>query len=618
MLYLVMSVLLLGSFGITANAATAQFARIISINGEATVKLAGGSKTIPAYSNMILKQGDEISTGDNGSLTLQVSLPESVRTIGPNSRATIAKLTLSDSGYQFGIKLWAGSMWSSVNSLKGSDADFVETPGSKLNVRGTNFLVIVNPDGSLSVSVASGLVAATLGSGSQIHTPVLVAPTQQLNVLPDDLPKRMQDALSIINVSDLARRTDPSILKAFIVSAPSIIEENNELLKDLQESLDKEVPPLIQRDGVLSDLSVASQNQLDAYNANLDQLVSIVAQAAVRLSPSDSAELSQLIESINELISGTVQDIRLDNDASLDPLAGIDPASVEDKQVEQDRLTALREEIERDRSRLESELADKLGASLVSIIDRQKRIIAANKTILEELQKTAENEYISTLSQEELAKYQKAKLQLNSPVNSAPISPTPESPSSPVSSTGISLTKTNVSDDGFYLAINLKQFTGANSFYAAEFHFITDPLIEADTTTGRMLNDFFFNPENSADILKSVKGTVGQSSTVQTETIYAVTQFGVNTNVSIADGILAYVPFIARGSGTIKLSYVKIVNSTGTTILELNEGSTGLPPAIVISNLKSCILNHPNPIPRSSYDFIPQISVYSSRYRYRV
>ncbi|MNG35771.1 hypothetical protein D3C84_1225860 [compost metagenome] len=70
---------------------------------------------------------------------------------------------------------------------------------------------------------------------------------------------------------------------------------------------------------------------------------------------------------------------------------------------------------------------------------------------------------------------------------------------------------------------------------------------------------------------------------MKTETIYAATQFGTASDVAISDGVFATIPFKVTGSGTLKLFYVKIVDSTGKVILELTDAAAGLPPVIVYS-----------------------------------
>ncbi|MFC0213767.1 FecR domain-containing protein [Paenibacillus chartarius] len=234
-------------FASAAFAKTSRSALVSSVSGDVTVTKGGGSNPIPAYEGMPLNEGDTINTGSDGNVVVKIADPESERTIVPNSTITISELTDSAEGKKNGFKVWVGSMWNKVKSLATGNEDEVETPTATMGVRGTTYLVVSNPDGTLSVVVASGLVAAKVTgtqklvgsdttatpdpatqiqkSDSQTNSQtVLLAPTQQINLNPAAPPSNLINAVNIVDVSTIVKQADPAIIKAFIIDAPVIAE----------------------------------------------------------------------------------------------------------------------------------------------------------------------------------------------------------------------------------------------------------------------------------------------------------------------------------------------------------------------------------------------------------
>ncbi|MNW25172.1 hypothetical protein D3C74_19090 [compost metagenome] len=593
MLFLVISFLITGSYGVSAAAFESGGAYLASVKGEVSVTKAGGAQAIPAFDNMRLSQGDQIITGDNGSVTIKVKQPESERTLGRNSNATITKLSQSASGNTFSIKLWNGSMWSSVSSLGGTDQDIIETPGSTLRVKGTQLYLGIQSDGTLTVFVASGLVAASFNNDLSPAAPVLIAPTQQLNVNALSLPAQLQDAVSVVDVTKLANQADPVVLQAMISSAAAITAENNELRLQLQRSLGEQVQPALQRGGISSDISIKGQEDLDAYLMNINNLVSNIASEAVRLGKIQSNAMNEILNQVNREIPNVDQKIRLDHIQSINPLGGVDPGVAQQKEQELLRLEAFQIEAEQKQLRLQSEIKAKLGETMQQLLSIQQELNAANQSILEQLQSEAEKMYISQLSADQLASYQQNKQQLKNESSSSPSTQNantntnttapaiPDRSNSRVTP-GITLVQEKTAQ-GFNLSIHLKRFTGSNAFYGTEFHFVSDNNIEVMNPDNRFLNESYFAPINSVDLVKSQIGTVGGSEATKKEIIYAATQFGNASNITISDGVLATIPFSVSGDGTLKLAYVKIVDKTGKVVLELTEANAGLPPVLTFT-----------------------------------
>lgn len=593
MLFLVISVLITGSYGVSAAAFESGGAYLASVKGEVSVTKAGGAQAIPAFDNMKLSQGDQIITGDNGSVTIKVKQPESERTLGRNSNATITKLSQSASGNTFSIKLWNGSMWSSVASLGGADQDTIETPGSTLRVKGTQFYVGIQSDGTLSVFVASGLVAASFDDYLSPASPILIAPTQQLNVNALSLPAQLQDAVSVVDVTKLANQADPVVLQAMISSAAAITSENDELRLQLQRSLGEQVQPALQRGGISSDISIKGQEDLDTYLMNINNLVSNIASEAVRLGKIQSNAMNEILNQVNREIPNIDQKIRLNPIQSINPLGGVDSGVAQQKEQELLRLEAFRKEAEQKQLRLQSEIKAKLGETMQQLLSIQQELNAANQSILEQLQSEAEKMYISQLSADQLASYQQNKQQLKNESSSSPSTQNANTNTNTTAPAIPDRSNSRVTPDitlvqdktaqGFNLSIHFKRFTGSNAFYGTEFHFVSDNNLEVVNPDNRFLNESYFASTNSVDLVKSQMGTVGSSAATKKESIYAATQFGNASNITISDGVLATIPFSVTGDGTLKLSYVKIVDKTGKVVLELNDPNPGLPPVLTFT-----------------------------------
>ncbi|MEK3824676.1 MULTISPECIES: FecR family protein [Paenibacillus] len=583
-LFLALLTFILSSLNVSAATRVIESALITTVQGEVTITRAGGLKQIPAFSNMKLYQGDRIITGNTGAVTFKVSNPESERSLGKNSNAVISKLKHNTLGNEFSIKLWTGSIWSSVSHLADSDTDYIETPGSKLRVRGTNFHVMVQSDGTLTVFVASGLVA---GSTSDIHASkasFLVAPAQQISFNSVAPPKNMQDAITVADVAKLTQQADPFILKAMLFSTPAIITENTKLEKQLNDDMNKNISPLIQRDGIQADMTINNKKALSNYLDNINRLISNIASESVRLNKINNNEMNVILNTVNQQIIDIERKISLQNVKPLHAMGGINPEGFQNKETERLRLESLQKEIQKQQQVLKEEAKARLDSSLETILDNKQKIDSVNKSILDQIQGRAEKTYTAQLSPEELKTFEKNKQQLGLNHSDSDPAPVVTAPDSPGNSAGkpntpkVTLVQTPTAK-GFELSIRLKDFTGSSAIFGTEFHFISDTGVDVTNPANRFLNDSYFNPSNSVDITKTYVGNSDNGLTQKKETIYAATQFGTTSNIAISDGILATIPFSISGDGTFKLFYVKIVDHTGRTILELNDSNADLPPA---------------------------------------
>ncbi|MFC4302246.1 FecR domain-containing protein [Cohnella boryungensis] len=550
---------------------------IVSVTGKASITPRGGANAFRAFPGMPLRQGDTITTGEEGSVTLKIASPESVRTLGPNSQATLSRL---DAGSRFMMTMRSGSVWSSVKPVAGAVEDAIEAPGIKLNVRGTNFLVLVDPNGRVYIAVASGLVSATVtepsAAASDVHS-VLLAPSQQMNLNLSSLPANLQDSVSVIDVDALVEQTDLPLHKAILLSAPSITQENTNFIESLQRALNAGQPAVIDRDGTASDLSIPDASELDKVSRNLQYLVSHIARASLQAYPAEAGQLTRLIEEVNAQIPGTVKDIALNETNAIDPLAGISDAGFRAKEKEQARLDALQLQAQQNHNQLQKTFQELIA----QLKQSNQRLAEENRSVLDEFQREAEDLYVRQLSPQELAAYQAAKQQPQSNEGNAGTSTAPSSTSEPTNpAPAVALRKIDTAT-GFNLDLQLSNFTGTKAVYAAEFHFISGSAIQAGSANVRLLNDRYFSAATSTDAIQSIEGTLGSAPEPMTETIYAATNFGAAAPVSISNGVFATLPFTASSSGTLRLFYVKVVDRTGATLLELTDGSSQLPAPIL-------------------------------------
>jgi hypothetical protein len=422
--------LLFNLFAAAAFAKTSRTALITDVSGDVTVTKGGGSNPIPAFSDMPLNEGDTIETGDDGTATIKIVDPESERIVYPNSKVTVSELSESASGKKSGFKLFIGSIWNKVKSLASGNEDEMETPTATMGVRGTRYLVIANPDGTLSVVVASGLVAAQVSSGilgnsngviatKGITTPgtasstVLIAPTQELNLNPAAPPTNLANAVQIADVTKIVQQANPAIVKAFIIDAPIIAEENRQLLDNLKSTLQNGGKPVLQRGDAVSDLTVQNLDDLNKVAQNMNNLVSSIASNAVKLGKVESTELTQLIEQANGQITNPDAKIDLTNAKPLDPTAGVDPEQAKKKQAEQDRINQLLQQQEQERQRQLEELVKQLGQAVNQAIEQQKNVVKMNQQAQADLVKAAESSYVSGLSDAEKQKFETNKKKLD-------------------------------------------------------------------------------------------------------------------------------------------------------------------------------------------------------------
>jgi co-chaperonin GroES (HSP10) len=165
----------------TVSAATS--AKVVSITGDVQVMRGGGDKPFKAFVNMRLTEGDRIITGKGATAEIELDNEDAVITLTENTRIYMSELRGTNDSQQTSIALQAGGISNSVKKALTSSSRYeIKTPTAVMGVRGTHFLVGIDPiTGETSVRVASGSVGGFISTpGSSMFPPAPPAPPPPL------------------------------------------------------------------------------------------------------------------------------------------------------------------------------------------------------------------------------------------------------------------------------------------------------------------------------------------------------------------------------------------------------------------------------------------------------
>lgn len=205
---------------------TSRAAVISKYSGTVEVKKAGGKKSIKAYKNMNLNQGDEITTGSGATATLLFSNGGSTDdqfVLEENTTITLSKVS-NKKGTVTKVKMKEGSAWVDVASIKSSSDEFViETPTAVMGVRGTNLMISVD-DNTANTIIAMFSGVATYSSSSDLsHTNQYVYASQVVNAsYSTSAPQQMSNA----TLEQLLRNATPEVVDVIVDKLVKINEEN--------------------------------------------------------------------------------------------------------------------------------------------------------------------------------------------------------------------------------------------------------------------------------------------------------------------------------------------------------------------------------------------------------
>ena len=159
------------------------------LSGDVKVKAQGASNWIEGLQGQVLATGDAIRTTD-GSAALVTYFEGSTTSIEDDAEIVLARLEKHPNGVttEIGTRIIAGRTWTKVARLLDPASSFaMETQSAVAVVRGTEFAVRVNPDGTTSVATADGEVAM-VAPGEDLSKAVIVKPGFESTAAPGQPP----------------------------------------------------------------------------------------------------------------------------------------------------------------------------------------------------------------------------------------------------------------------------------------------------------------------------------------------------------------------------------------------------------------------------------------------
>jgi len=350
------------------------------IQGTVWIRQAGGLLTYRAYNGVTLHQGDYIVTENNTSAILTTVDRKDEVTISENSELYISSLSGTSHTKHTGFMLWNGLVTANVSPLVNAKDTFnVLTPTAVTDVRGTHFMVGIDPNTGLStLVVSSGLVQGS-GSGTN-QNQVLVYPAQQLSFVPGS----EENSPYVVDMADLVGQLSPSVIEALLRAKDKIDQENAEMLERM-------------RAGTGENPDGLSQNDLEQYSHNLNNVIGNLLKQALEQNKIDPAQLQTLI---NEYNNQSNNKIDLNNVMPLQLTEEQQRQQAKQKQLEEAQKKQLEEQNkQREQAAKNQALQDKLKAE-------KERLEQENKRRLEEAAKLAEELYKQQLADAERKKFE--------------------------------------------------------------------------------------------------------------------------------------------------------------------------------------------------------------------
>lgn len=369
----------------TATAKSARIALVEKVNGNVTVKKAGGSKAFKAYAAMTLNQGDHLTTDEGSSVILKIVDHDDEVTIGANSSVYLSKLSGDKNSKKTGMKMWAGSMWVKAKSLVNSEDEFeVETPTATMGVRGTQFFTGVDVlTGDTKVVVMAGVVTADITDipgGDQDTETITLLPSQEANISVDEDSSEITTEVSILDVAEFVKTANPEVIEAIVRNKQASDKENEEFIAKKTKELEEETND--DEDGTT--LDVSSLEALERVSKNLENLVGNIVNRAVETNRVDEKKIAQVIEKINKV---------LDRKLDLAKVEELELSEDEKKKQEEvvKQLNKRKKDVEEKRQEVEEENSTKYADLLRRIEIVLEKAQEANQEAIEKAQATARN-----------------------------------------------------------------------------------------------------------------------------------------------------------------------------------------------------------------------------------
>jgi len=575
-------------FAGTTFGASARYAVATDVVGTVKVTKAGGTKEIRIYEGMALNEGDTITVEEGSSVTLKLADRDEEIVLDNEFRGALSSLKESaGGGKETAVKTWAGSFLNMVRSLLGTNDTYqVETPTAVMGVRGTHFMVSIDPiTGLPTMSVSAGKVE-THPSGAP-GNPVLLLPAQQITLYPNTYGTDPAAGIEYIDPSSLVGTAGPSVIAALLKNKANIDRENEEMLSDVNNTSGS------------STLDIQDEEILEAYRKNVDAMLHQVLKNAAGSGKLTEEQVQEIVRAANQSIEDEKRKFDLNREApSIDRSAGVDPEK--EKLREQQRQQAAQQLIDKveQREAKKQELQSNLSQVIQQILQLQQQIQQQNQQAAAQKQQEALERFRQQLSEqerealdgrlqqrsEEKQRQEERKSSQGSadpkPATSEPSdnpTPQPEDPSNPPTDpeepTGTPTVKLwgEFESDQPIVIIELDHFDGADALYAAQFNIVHDGNLKVvPSFNGTWYNDDKFPDDNVVAEAVTEHGT---------ETIYAITLFGNGTQpVPFSGDILAGIPFefIDDSTGGTFVVHYQLIRADGTiiksgeTAIELN------------------------------------------------
>ena len=171
----------------TSESVTAQ---LIIDSGTVQVKHEGGSWTA-AENGILLSSSDAIKTGPNTSASV-IFFESSIIRLDSNTEITIQQIIQQDEEISIRIQQDAGRTWNTISKISGIDDYEVQTPTTVASVRGTAFVVIVEPNGTTYYGVSHGILNVSSVSNGVIQGSIDVSGNESVIVYVDMIGKTLE------------------------------------------------------------------------------------------------------------------------------------------------------------------------------------------------------------------------------------------------------------------------------------------------------------------------------------------------------------------------------------------------------------------------------------------
>lgn len=378
------AILLLATFSLPTYAAdgSAKSLKAVEVVGDVYVTKAGGSKSYRVFQGMEIQRNDYVETGPKGRLILVDESSGDEILIEKNSSIYVSELSESSGVKKSKFKMWAGSIWNKVKTLAGADDEFeIDTPTAVMGVRGTHFILVINPATGLpEIYVSSGVVESETE-----QTRTLVYPAQKLVLFSED--NDLVDSVAYIDPQSVTAQLDSSIIEKMLLNKAAIDEENEQLLQQLG----------VTSDGSTSTSLPSDEESLERYRNNVQNVLHHLLKHSVEQGKLSNETAEKIIETVNQSI--------IDSNRKYDLEQDIPPIELSDeeklRQEAQRRAEERRQQQEEEKLRRLQELQSQHEELLQQVKEQRRLQEEANQQAQEEAQRRAEEELKNQLDEEQ-------------------------------------------------------------------------------------------------------------------------------------------------------------------------------------------------------------------------